>query len=737
MKETKSKEYQWADFYAEFANKLLAFADDRKPLVEIIKEVYEEIGINLPILEKDGKVFDIDPFTVYGLFNKGITKENRIKIITALDKKLDVAVNVPTHFAGVPVLNNQTATFYWFIGNRGDDDIENLWKLFIAALEYADKKTAESREKFIKYYDLCLKQKGVKWNITMGLYWVRPYTYMNLDSVNRDFIKKPENTTTDFAGIFQKVKHVPSGEEYLKLCKATIDLISSGGYEYNTFPEISSYARNAYKEEENTDTASKRFWTYSPGENASGWEEFYKDGIMAIGWKKLGDLSAYKSKEEIQEKMVELYGKGSHMNDALACWQFVKELRRGDIVFAKRGTKEIIGRGIVEGDYYFNENAERFSNRRKIKWTHNNNFEPTEKLSIKTLTDITKYSNYVDEIEGFFAEKEKNQIIDDEKNILPGDDKNYSENDFLREVFLSKDDYRKLSRTLTRKKNIILQGPPGVGKTFASTRLAYAIIGDKIDERIEFVQFHQNYSYEDFVMGYKPDGNGFSLKKGIFYNFCKKAEQESDKDFFFIIDEINRGNMSKIFGELLMAIEADYRGKKVRLAYGQQANESEYFSVPENVYIIGMMNTADRSLALIDYALRRRFAFFELKPGFETEGFKKYKAGLNNKALENVIAKIKEVNEEIRNDESLGEGFCIGHSYLCGFAVDGKNRLTDEALRDIVEFDILPTLKEYWFDNQAKYDEYKNVEKWLSGKNADEEVSDERGDEEGQVQENI
>ena len=275
----------------------------------------------------------------------------------------------------------------------------------------------------------------------------------------------------------------------------------------------------------------------------------------------------------------------------------------------------------------------------------------------------------------------------------------YTKSDFLDEVYMTEKRYENLVAVLRNKKNIILQGAPGVGKTFAAKRLAWSMMGEKDDSRIEFVQFHQNYSYEDFMMGYKPVEDGFELKYGIFYRFCQRAANQPDKEFFFIIDEINRGNMSKIFGELLMLIEKDYRGTKATLAYNGLS-----FSVPKNLYIIGMMNTADRSLAMIDYALRRRFSFFEVEPGFDSEGFIHYQNGLNNETLNELINKVKDLNREITLDKSLGKGFCIGHSYFCG-----RDVCTEEWLHSIVDYDILPMLSEYWFDDANKLQRWENI----------------------------
>ena len=336
---------------------------------------------------------------------------------------------------------------------------------------------------------------------------------------------------------------------------------------------------------------------------------------------------------------------------------------------------------------------------------------PIEYSMLKSCPELEKMEFFVQPNGSLFKlTKGEYEFIMDiirEENPLEKPDelkKKYTKEDFLSKVYMTEERYDVLAALLKNRKNVILQGAPGVGKTFAAKKLAYAMMGEEDDSRIEMVQFHQNYTYEDFIMGYRPDGSDFKLTDGIFYRFCQRASNYPDKDFFFIIDEINRGNMSKIFGELLMLIEKDYRGTKVTLAYSGMP-----FSVPENLYIIGMMNTADRSLAMIDYALRRRFSFFEMEPGFNSEGFTNYRNSFADETFNTLIDQIKLLNKEISEDKSLGRGFQIGHSYFCGREELG---CTDEWMRSVVEFDILPMLNEYWFDEPAKLQRW---EKTLRG----------------------
>lgn len=439
------------------------------------------------------------------------------------------------------------------------------------------------------------------------------------------------------------------------------------------------------------DTTATRYWLYAAGDSSANWESDYAEGIMAIGWSGMGDLSAYGSKEEMRAKMRELYGDtGSFRNQALATWQFANEIKPGDVVFVKKGLKKVVGRGIVEGEYAYEEQRGEFCHTRRVRWTDKGEWEHPDQYVMKTLTDMTPYTDFLKKMQALFDVGKPEESLDSGKETIVYDP--YTTEDFLQDVYMDAERYQTLKALLLTQKNVILQGAPGVGKTFAAKRLAYSIMGEKDTSRVQMVQFHQSYSYEDFIMGFRPTETGFTLKTGVFYEFCRKAEEDDERPYFFIIDEINRGNLSKIFGELFMLIENDKRGVELQLLY-----VNEQFSIPSNVYIIGMMNTADRSLAMLDYALRRRFAFFEMPPAFSSAGFQAYKARINIIKFDRLIETVERLNEEITEDDSLGEGFRIGHSYFCT-----NLNISDEWLRSVVEFELIPLLKEYWFDEPAK-----------------------------------
>ncbi len=812
--------FTWIPFYKELAQKLLKFRNDRKPLVNWI---YDNLDGYIKHLKDDssGKhVADIDPFTVFAIFNRGISHDKRVKICLTFKNYLNISAPVPKDFDGIPVMNTMRSNFMAFADKRRDGDIERFWNVFEAAVTDRD---------IQKEYDALSNQYLIRFNLTMGLFWIKPDKFLPLDGNSRDLLAT--------FGIKIDDKKYLLYADYVKVMKQLDEKMKTEDLGYSDYAGFSHAAylakaevRNSIKEKKNNEI---HYWMYAPGEQAKYWDQYYDEGIMGIGWSKMGNLKAYTDNKKTRNKLSQLYGNhSSHKQDACMLYNFAFDIKPGDIVFAKKGRGIIVGRGIVTSDYIFDENRTEQPNIRKVNWTDKGNWKTDTLQVTKTLTDITPYLDYVaklnrlidgnnptqhsiaeSEQSGYrhywwlvanpkiwslnsmkigeeqdytlyneFGHKRKvsqnfldakagdivigyestptkqivgllevskandgNVITFKKKEVLPtpidysalknipeleemeymknqqgtffkvsaeeydiimelvrGENplptnakkEIYNKKKFLNEVFISFDDYDQLEILLLRKKNLILQGAPGVGKTFAARRLAYAIMGEKDDSRVMQVQFHQNYSYEDFVMGYKPnEDSGFEMKNGIFYRFCKRAAADKDHKYFFIIDEINRGNLSKIFGELLMLIENDYRDKPIQLSY-----KDEQFSVPNNLYLIGMMNTADRSLAMIDYALRRRFSFFEMKPGFESPQFEDYVKSQTIPHLDKLVKAIIELNKVIESDDSLGSGFCIGHSYLCNLdnSIDLKN---------IVEYDIIPMLKEYWFDNNHRFNQ--------------------------------
>lgn len=274
----------------------------------------------------------------------------------------------------------------------------------------------------------------------------------------------------------------------------------------------------------------------------------------------------------------------------------------------------------------------------------------------------------------------------------------YTKEQFLEDAYIDGEKYDLIVKRLDKKKNIILQGAPGVGKSYLAKKIAYSILGAIDEDKVQMIQFHQSYSYEDFIMGYRPNkAGGFDIVNGAFYKFCKKAIENPDEKYFFIIDEINRGNLSKIFGELMLLIEADKRGESYAMS---TVYSEERFYIPENLHIIGLMNTADRSIALIDYALRRRFSFIDIEPAFG-EKFVKYTDQFKATNLDKVLSVIKAINDDIEADESLGKGFKIGHSYFSNL-----KSADSEELLEIIDCDIIPLLEEYWFESTDKVRSY-------------------------------
>lgn len=459
------------------------------------------------------------------------------------------------------------------------------------------------------------------------------------------------------------------------------------------------YEKEAVREAEPKKLTTNNVWAIGCGASGDMWDEFRAGNYVAVGFHEL-KLTEYGDREAIAAALRAIDGsEGSKKNDSLAAWQFTHEMKPGDTVIAKQGFRKIYGIGTITSDYIYDESRSIFKSVRSVDWQVTGEWVLPEDRGIasKTLTRATDFGSWLDMV------YEMTGLADDEqsKEVAREPGGAYTIEDALDDLFMPGAFFREMLAQLQLKQNVVLQGPPGVGKTYVAKRLAYALMGEKDPTRVDMVQFHQSYSYEDFVQGLRPDNEGkFQLQDGVFYRFCKKAA-EDDRPYVFIIDEVNRGNLSRILGELMMLIEADKRGPAwaVNLTYG---GEGEDFHVPENVYIIGTMNTADRSLAMVDYALRRRFSFLTLDPAYSSEGFREHLEGrgVPDTLIAKINGRIDRLNERIAKDtKGLGPGFRIGHSYFCPREGDEP---TEDWYRRVVKYEIVPLLEEYWFDDDGK-----------------------------------
>lgn len=890
----------WIGFYEEFATRLLAFREDRAPLVDLLRGVAEEepllgyLSHDKPSASEFGPMRDVDPFTVLGAFNRGTTWENRRGIAARLGTALGVGAAPPEDFDGIPVLNNQNSWFMSYEYKRKADDIERLWAAFAAGIRLADEGTPDARGEFVSAYDRALDVRGVRWNLSTGLYWVRPGRFMTLDSRSRALLAKryaakdpsdaseylalcdrlqaafasPRTSITSFpllsyaawrgdgagptghsvaafaswAARFDDSVDLESVEHAYKRKAASLaamarDQARSGDPEWpatfrkalnatNTIdfrfkdtlgrgvtadpsgglavletvwsaaepgsldalqaalatflgkvtpgnatalgalllmaddpesnapyspkrterwyhlagwsrPEPGASATSRYRTMldfldairehldsrpdtleptrlevqgmawatseatppeswDDSERAALLEWRGDAMDDARAWlarsttevADWIDDGYVSMAASYLGALPPGSTLPEVKDAIESGYLHQDYsQRKALAdeYYAFLTLMKAGDVVAAINNATLHVG--IVEGGpHYVEDGGDRL--RRSVSWR---SAVPVGELTTGLTSLMDRQGSIVDITEA----------LDELQAVLDGPSRTVTRSveslpaatpELAEELHMPIGSLQEILDLLASRKQIVLYGPPGTGKTFVAKALARHIIGPDDPSRMQLVQFHPSYAYEDFFEGYRPDVKDgqatFSLQAGPLARIALAARSDRSHPYVLVIDEMNRANLAKVFGELYFLLE--YRGESIQLQY----RPAEAFRIPENLFIIGTMNTADRSIAMLDAAMRRRFSFVELHPDEEpVKGVLPAWLESGNHSQERAVL-LQALNAAIEDQD---RDLRIGPSYLMR-----AEAATDEGLERIWKHDIMPLLEEHYYGRLSR-----------------------------------
>ena len=629
--ESNNQFFRWIPFYEEIADKLSVYHDKKKrlKLISFVNKLATEFNLSY-LLNKELK--DICPFTILGTFNRNIKESTRKKIAKKWATFLDVKESIPNSFEGIPLLNNQLSCFFSNSENQ-QKEINDLWDFYVVALNFSNANESY-QEQFKHQFDNVIAQPCCSWQLTNGLFWIRPNAYAVLDKISKIYL------SDDLGFIKNKnlSKSYFNGEDYLNLLNDLSVRFKEIYFPAHSFPELYLTA-----------------------------------------------LRKYESYVTNDEKLL------SNNQWQVVVLQFIKELCQ------KNGTNIFTRQDLLNN--YIEQFEEKFPNNKTIGESLSNTLQRLREKNNLSFLEKGKYQLLNNDFE-------EDEDIDNENIIEQSIVKEiYNLEDLIKEgCFIEEEQLSKIISSLNRKKSIILQGPPGTGKTWLAKRLANIIVGYKNSNNIKAIQFHPNMSYEDFIRGYRPSGDGrLALIDGPFLEMINKARNDSQSNYVMVIEEINRGNPTQILGEMLTLLEVDKRTPTEALELTYRREHENGIFIPNNLYVIGTMNLADRSLAMVDFALRRRFAFFYLAPNFD-EKWLNYmidKTKLSRKSLEKIRHVMNNLNQYIAKEEMLGNAFTIGHSYLtCDSVIPDAMSW----YKDIIDSEIKPLLEEYWFDDSNKLD---------------------------------